>query len=111
MFSPALGRVVRSTSSISAPSVCTISRPAAALSATQQPFTRPQHQRRPSSSKASIPPDGSNSTQQPTRASTAKAPARKLTGRAAKKGSATTQTLNVPHVPPTDYLQKPGMES
>lgn len=112
MFSPALGRVVRSTSSVPACSVCALGRPAA-LGAVQQPFARPSHQRRPSSSKASIPPDGSNangsSSAQQTPASANKAPARKLTGRAGRKRSTTPPALNVPHVPPTDYLQKPGM--
>ncbi|KAF2470112.1 uncharacterized protein BDR25DRAFT_343333 [Lindgomyces ingoldianus] len=120
MFSPALGRVARSTSSIS-------TRPTAALSAAQQTFSRrpQQHQRRLSSSKTSIPPDGSESrgsTQQNTSNATNKATPRKLTGRAGKKrGSVSTgaaaaantaaaPTINVPHVPPTDFLQKPELK-
>ncbi|KAF2181910.1 hypothetical protein K469DRAFT_740459, partial [Zopfia rhizophila CBS 207.26] len=108
MFSPALGRVVRSTSSISPPSVCTLGRPAAALGASQQSFSRRLHQRRLSSSNASIPPDGSNgssSAQQTPGTSTTKAPAKKSTGRAGRKRTITA-AINVPHVPPTDYLQK-----
>ena len=113
MFSPALGRVVRSTTSLPSSSVCTFGRPAVGLNAAQQTYTRPTHQRRPSSSKASIPPDGSNangsnSAQQATGTSTAKAPTRRVTGRASKKRTAAAPALNVPHVPPTDYLQKPG---
>ncbi|KAF2792351.1 hypothetical protein K505DRAFT_246898 [Melanomma pulvis-pyrius CBS 109.77] len=112
MFSPALGRVVRSTNSIATP-VCSLGRPAT-LSAVQQTLSRPPHQRRLSSSKASIPPDGSNangssSAQQTTDTSATKAPARKLTGRAGKKRAA-PPALNVPHVPPTDYLQKPEVK-
>ncbi|KAF2014956.1 hypothetical protein BU24DRAFT_225679 [Aaosphaeria arxii CBS 175.79] len=115
MFSPVLGRAVRSTSSIATPSVCiTLGRPATfgAVNA-QQSFSRPAHQRRLSSSKASIPPDGSNgssSTQQTPGTSTNKAPARKLTGRASKKRAQSPPALNVPHVPPTDYLQKPEVK-
>lgn len=118
MFSPALGRVVRSSSSLSAPAVCSFGRPAALSAAAQLPFSRPSHQRRPSSSKASIPPDGSNekgsSSAQQTPASADKAPvgkvpAKKVTGRTGRKRSSPPPALNVPHVPPTDYLQKPGM--
>ncbi|KAF2686925.1 hypothetical protein K458DRAFT_429845 [Lentithecium fluviatile CBS 122367] len=115
MFSPALGRVVRSSSAISAPStVCSLGRPAVLGAAAQQPFSRPSHQRRLSSSKASIPPDGSNengsSSAQQTPASASKAPARKVTGRTGRKKSSSPPALNVPHVPPTDYLQKPEVK-
>ncbi|KAF1962242.1 hypothetical protein CC80DRAFT_570003 [Byssothecium circinans] len=112
MFSPAIGRAVRSSSAISAPSVCTLSRPAT-LGAVQQSFSRPGHQRRLSSSKASIPPNGSNadgsSSAQQTPASTGKVTARKVTARSSRKRT-TTPALNVPHVPPTDYLQKPEVK-
>ncbi|KAF2122788.1 hypothetical protein BDV96DRAFT_6875 [Lophiotrema nucula] len=110
MFSPALGRAVRSTNCIAATPVCSIGRPVAALGAIPQTLSRPSHQRRLSSSKASIPPDssnGSNTTQQTPRAGASKAPARKPTGRAGKKRATAEPSLNVPHVPPTDYLQKP----
>ncbi|KAF2203239.1 hypothetical protein GQ43DRAFT_470191 [Delitschia confertaspora ATCC 74209] len=114
MFSPALGRAVRSTCAISTPSVCTATRPVtvSALAANQQTFNRRPHQRRYSSSNASIPPDnsnGSSSAQQAPGTSTARTPARKLTGRNGKKRS-TAPALNVPHVPPTDYLQKPDVK-
>ncbi|KAF2740294.1 hypothetical protein EJ04DRAFT_508275 [Polyplosphaeria fusca] len=113
MFSPALGRAVRSTSSIPAP-VCTLARPAATLNAAQQTFTRRPHQRRLSSSKASIPPDGSNgsnSAQQTPATGTTKAPTRTLKGKAARKRAAAPPPLpKVPHVPPTDYLQKPEVK-
>lgn len=112
MFSPALGRVVRSSGSIATPSVCSLSRPAT-LAAVQQSLTGPGHQRRLSSSKPSIPPDGSNAnrsnSEQQTPANPGKATARKVTGKAGRKRSATPPALNVPHVPPTDYLQKAGM--
>ncbi|KAJ4351150.1 uncharacterized protein N0V89_006489 [Didymosphaeria variabile] len=117
MFSCAAGRVVRSPSTLPPPLVCAFARPAA-LGAAQKPFARPGHQRRLSSSKASTPPDssnGSSSTQQ-TPASAEKAPAKasvkKATGRAGRKRTTTPPipALNVPHVPPTDYLQKPGMQ-
>ncbi|KAF2005733.1 hypothetical protein P154DRAFT_530543 [Amniculicola lignicola CBS 123094] len=113
MFSPALGRAARSTVSIPPPSACTLGRPAAVLGAVQQAFPRPPHQRRLSSSKASMPPDGSNgpNSAQPTSESSAsKAPARKPTGRTGRKKSAAQPALNVPHVPPTDYLQKPEVK-
>ena len=110
MLSPAVGRVVRSSGSISTASACTLSRPVA-LGAVQQSFSRPSHQRRLSSSKASIPPNGSNtngpSSPQQTPASVSKAPTRKATGRSSKKRSP-TPVYNVPHVPPTNYLQMPG---
>ncbi|KAJ4305628.1 hypothetical protein N0V90_001159 [Kalmusia sp. IMI 367209] len=115
MFSPAVGRVVRCPSSLPAPSACAFGRPAA-IGAAQKPFARPGHQRRLSSSKASIPPDGSNangsSSAQQTPASASKAPTRKMTGRAGRKRASTppVPALNVPHVPPTDYLQKPEVK-
>lgn len=108
MFSSAAGRVARAPATLPPPSVCAFARPAA-LAAAQQPFVRPGgHQRRLSSSKASIPPDGSNANGS---SSAQQASARKVTGRAGRKRSAATppaMALNVPHVPPTDYLQKPG---
>ncbi|KAF2867690.1 hypothetical protein BDV95DRAFT_173043 [Massariosphaeria phaeospora] len=122
MFSPALGRVVRSTSSISTPPVCTLGRPVAVLGAAQQSLARrpQQHQRRPSSSKASIPPDGANknessSAQQAPEAkanagSSGKTPARKVTGRAGKKRAVPQPALNLPHVPPTAHLHKPEVK-
>jgi hypothetical protein len=130
MFSPALGRAVRSASCIAAPPVGSFGRPAVIGAAAQQPFQRPSHHRRLSSSKASAPPAGSKdkkseeiSPQQATatanKASTAtanKAPAAaassastgKAVGRPRKRSSA-TPAFNVPHVPPTDYLQQSGM--
>ncbi|CAI6332407.1 unnamed protein product [Periconia digitata] len=112
MLSPAVGRAVRSSGPISTVSACVLSRPAT-LGAGQQSFSRPCHQRRLSSSNASIPPDGSNtngsSSPQQTPATASKAPSRKMTGRTSKKRSV-TPALNVPHVPPTDYLQKPEVK-
>ncbi|KAK3209653.1 hypothetical protein GRF29_44g228828 [Pseudopithomyces chartarum] len=110
MFSSAAGRVARAPATLPPPSVCAFARPAA-LAAAQQPFVRPGgHQRRLSSSKASIPPDGSNANGS---SSAQQASARKVTGRAGRKRSAATppaMALNVPHVPPTDYLQKPEVK-
>ncbi|KAF1972497.1 hypothetical protein BU23DRAFT_159695 [Bimuria novae-zelandiae CBS 107.79] len=125
MFSSAAGRVARSPSTLPPPSVCAFARPAT-IAAAPMSFARPSHQRRLSSSKASIPPDnsnangstpsggsntnGSNSTQQAS-ASAGKAPARKANGRAGRKRTTpAAPTLNVPHVPPTDYLQKPEVK-
>ncbi|KAL1592673.1 hypothetical protein SLS60_011089 [Paraconiothyrium brasiliense] len=117
MFSSAAGRVVRSPSTLPPPSVGAFARPAA-LGAAQKPFARPGHQRRLSSSKASTPPDSSNgsSSAQQAPASAEKAPAKasvkKGTGRAGRKRTTTPPipALNVPHVPPTDYLQKPEVK-
>ena len=115
MFSPALGRVVRSTSSIVSPG-CTLIRPAT-LSAVQQTLSRPSHQRRLSSSKASIPPDGPKDPLSEEQVDTkkgakkdAKKNAKKDTVKAStRKRAAAPPALNVPHVPPTDYLEEPGM--
>lgn len=119
MFSSAAGRVV---STLPPPAVCAFARPAA-LSAAQKPFARPGHQRRLSSSKASTPPadgsdaNGSASAQQTPagaeKTPAEKAPARKAKGRAGRKTATAppVPALNVPHVPPTDYLQKPGMQA
>ncbi|KAF2643962.1 hypothetical protein P280DRAFT_477398 [Massarina eburnea CBS 473.64] len=108
MFNPAIGRVVRFSSALTAPSARALGRHTA-IGAAQQPFSR----RRLSSSKASIPPAGSNangsSSAQQTPAGAGKAPTRKATGRTTRKRS-TTPALNVPHVPPTDYLQKPEVK-
>lgn len=114
MFSPALGRVVRCSSAIPAPSACAFGRPAVLAATAQQALVCPAHQRRPSSSKASIPPNGSSengsgSAQQST-AAASKAPARKASGKSARKRSSTPPALKVPHVPPTDYLQKPEVK-
>lgn len=113
MFSPALGRAFRSTCVIAGPPTCA-NRPAtvSAIGAASQAFSRRPHQRRRSSSKASIPPDGSNgssSTQTTPGTSTARSPAKKVTGRTGRKKLTPIPTLNIPHVPPTSYLQKPGM--
>lgn len=111
MFSPALGRVVRSTCAISGTSVCTASRPATvnSIGAASQALSRRSHQRRHSSSKASIPPDGSNgssSPQQTPNTASTRSPEKKPAGRGGRKRA--TPSLNVPHVPPTDYLQQLG---
>jgi hypothetical protein len=106
MFSPALGRVVRSSGSLPA-------RPAAAVLGVQQSFTRPTHQRRLSSSKASIPPDGSerpSSARQQTSPTAQKVTTRKLTGQTGRKRAPAAPALNLPHVPPTDHLQIPGKQ-
>jgi len=111
MFSPALGRVVRSTCAISGTSVCTASRQATvnSIGAASQALSRRPHQRRHSSSKASIPPDGSNrssSPQQTPNTASTRSPEKKPAGRGGRKRA--TPSLNVPHVPPTDYLQQLG---
>jgi len=115
MFAPAIGRVVRSPNTLPAHSVCTLGRPAVISAASQTPF-RPSHQRRLSSSKASVPPDGSNtngsSSAQQTPANASKAPAKKVASRTNRKRASTVSSVpvpkNVPRVPPTDHLQKPG---
>ncbi|OCL06428.1 hypothetical protein AOQ84DRAFT_365813 [Glonium stellatum] len=109
MFSPALGRAIRSTCAISGASVCTASRPATVnpIGAASQALCRRPHQRRPSSSKASIPPNGSNGSSSPQQAPSAastRSPEKKPAGRGGRKRA--TPSLNVPHVPPTDYLQQ-----
>ncbi|ORY13142.1 hypothetical protein BCR34DRAFT_600075 [Clohesyomyces aquaticus] len=120
MFSPAIGRAARSANTIP-------TRPAAVLSVAQQSFCLrppPRHERRLSSSKTSIPPDGSegsNSPQQTTSTSASKATPRKPNGRAGKKRSGngagaaaaaapSLPAINVPHVPPTDFLGKPELK-
>lgn len=87
MFSPALGRVIRSTSNIplSTSTVCSIKRPVVVVSGQQQILTRPSHphipQRRFSSSKTSFPPDGSNPSQGTPSDAASKAPTRKTPAR------------------------------
>ncbi|KAF2817633.1 uncharacterized protein BDZ99DRAFT_565348 [Mytilinidion resinicola] len=109
MFSPALGRAVRSTCAISAGPVCNArAATVASISAASQPFSRRPHQRRPSSSKASIPPDGANGSSSPQQTATtpaARSPGKKLAARGGRK-RASPSLLNVPHVPPTDHLQQ-----
>ncbi|PSN66137.1 hypothetical protein BS50DRAFT_588900 [Corynespora cassiicola Philippines] len=123
MFSPAIGRAVRSSGSIPTPSVSALGRPIT-LGAAQQSFSRPTHQRRLSSSKPSTPPDGSNtkgsrsadqsaskgssSSDKSASTSTTNAPAgnARRTRSSAPAATPAPPTLNVPHVPPTDHLQK-----
>lgn len=74
-----------------------------------------------SSSKASIPPDGPKdplSEEQVDTKKGAKKDAKKDAKKNAKKDTVKASTrkraaappaLNVPHVPPTDYLEEPGM--
>ncbi|KAK7185196.1 hypothetical protein DPSP01_000840 [Paraphaeosphaeria sporulosa] len=123
MFSSAAGRVIRSSSTLPPSSVCAFARPAA-LGAGQKPFSRPGHQRRLSSSKASTPPDSSNGSNSAPQApaSAEKAPLKeatknnekmtqsgsKQTGRRKKQATRTaapTPTLNVPHVLPTNDVE------
>jgi hypothetical protein len=70
-----------------------------------------------SSSKASIPPDGPKDPLSEEQVDTkkgakkdAKKNAKKDTVKAStRKRAAAPPALNVPHVPPTDYLEEPGM--
>ncbi|KAF2709894.1 hypothetical protein K504DRAFT_501200 [Pleomassaria siparia CBS 279.74] len=111
MFSPTLGRVIRSTCAISN-SACSLGRPAT-LSTVPQSLSRPPHHRRLSSSKASIPPNGSNangpnSPEQTKDVAPTKTPTRKP-AKTTRKRVVATPALNVPHVPPTDHLRAPGV--
>ncbi|OCK75526.1 hypothetical protein K432DRAFT_361928 [Lepidopterella palustris CBS 459.81] len=109
MFSPALGRAIRSTCTISGTAICTANRPAAVTSigAASQSLSRRPHQRRHSSSKASVPPNGSNGSSSPHQTSSTalgRSPEKKPAGRGGRKRA--VSSLNVPHVPPTDHLDK-----
>lgn len=111
MFAPSLGRVARSTSSLSSAPVLTLGR--AGLST-----IRPSHQRRYSSSKSSI---ASKSALAP---SSKKKPAQDVEHNAAPQlqgieaGAKATDTAaeiavatsmnNVPHVPPTTHISDAG---
>lgn len=99
MFSPALGRVVRAT----APCTSSFSR----VTGSQQSLVIPAvRQRRLSSSKASIPPNGSNGSNQD---APAKVGTKKLAAKGGKKKAAPAKSINVPHVPPTSHLDNSGM--
>jgi hypothetical protein len=103
MFSPSLGRVVRSTGTIPTPAVCTFGRVASA----QQTLARPTgHQRRLSSSKPSVPPHGSKG---PSSAQQSQAAGASRTTSSKKKRSTApaAPTMNVPHVPPTNHFENP----
>jgi hypothetical protein len=104
MFAPSLGRVARSTSSLSPAPVLTFCR--AALST-----GRPSHQRRYSSSKSSIPPSSRKKLEQ--NAATQLQGAEtgvKAEDKAAEIPVATSMN-DVPHVPPTTHLHVDGEHS
>lgn len=134
MIASQLGRAARATTTVG---TCTAHRaPAATLSAKASSFTCPQrtHQRRPSSSKASCPPDeGSNgarpsaaapSVQEPARSPASKGSGAKQTrGRKPKDadkhtaldktvGQATDSTFdNLPSVPTISHMRPSGESS
>jgi hypothetical protein len=109
MFAPSLGRVARSTSSISSSPVITLCR--AALSTGPRPF-RPSHQRRYSSSKSSIPPSSKKKPAEDVEQNAASQLQGAEVG-AKSKGKAaeipvTTSMNNVPHVRPTTHIDEGG---
>jgi hypothetical protein len=72
--------------------------------ATPRVAYQPSHQRRPSSSKASVPPDGS----QPGRSPSAQEGSGRSRGKKAKLYAPDRDFANLPAVPPTHHL---GLES
>jgi hypothetical protein len=112
MFSPAVGRVARSSTSFSAaPASCFVRNALSTCPAPQQPF-RPGHQRRYSSSKPSTPPIP-NSKKKPELDQNATAELqgaeKKAKGSKKLKEPSTAITGNsVPFVPPTNHLREDG---
>ncbi|KAK8162469.1 hypothetical protein BKA80DRAFT_272841 [Phyllosticta citrichinensis] len=100
MFSTSMGRVARTASSLSttsSPSCAISSRPASASAAANHLLARRNQQRRNSST--SCPPDnsrgpGASQTQ----------PSKQTEKKAAPRGR--SKKMNVPHVPPTNYLKE-----
>jgi hypothetical protein len=109
MFAPSLGRVARSTSSISPSPVLTLCR--AALSTGPRPF-RPSHQRRYSSSKPSIPPSSKKKPAQDVEQNAATQLQGTKVGAKSKDKAAEipiiTPMNNVPHVRPTTHIDEGG---
>jgi hypothetical protein len=103
MFSPSIGRVVRTPGTIPTPAACSFSR----ITSAQQTLARPTgHQRRLSSSKPSIPPHGSkgpNSAQQSQPAGSSRA----SSGKKKRVTAPPAPTMKVPVVPPTRHLENP----
>ncbi|KAK7520559.1 mitochondrial 37S ribosomal protein mS38 [Phyllosticta citriasiana] len=100
MFSTSMGRVVRtapSLSTTSSPSCAISSRPASALAAANHLLARRNQQRRNSST--SCPPDNSRGAG-PSQTQSSKQTEKK----AAPRGR--SRKMNVPHVPPTNYLKE-----
>lgn len=115
MFAPAFGRAVRSTCASAGSTAASTPRSSLSVAAASTPFRRIHH-RRPSSSKASCPPDGSQppaSAGQPTDKITEKIvkgaanAVKKSSSRSSKRKAAAPQS-NVPYVPPTDHLAEKG---
>lgn len=106
MFSPSLGRMVRTTCALS-PSSAISSRPLGALAAANNLLARASQPRRNSST--SCPPDNSRGpgTSQTTTSSSSKQAEKKAAPRGRSKKLA-QQQMNVPSVPPTSYLQETG---